>query len=200
MQCKNHPDKPAKYFCVSCRVPLCDDCAEESEPGRYYCFKCAMITSVSAVSATIRDKKERAADGKAKEKKKLTAFHYFIILTSTLILAMWGFIFFGGQEFPESEDNIDLAGNTRVLLFMVDGSIKNYAHANGNKYPERLINLIPDYLSIGSDQLHHLALLSYEKDPKTGYRLFLANPEPGEMHIIITADGIQYQLQSEREA
>ena len=200
MQCKNHPDKLATFFCVGCEMPLCDDCAEESEPGRYYCFKCAMMTSVSAVGATIRDKKERVADGRGKEKKKLTAFHYFIILTSTLILAMWGFILFGGQEFPESEDSIDLAGNTRVLLFMVDGGIKNYAHANGNIYPQRLINLVPDYLSIGSDQLRHLALLSYEKDPKTGYRLFLTNPEPGEMHIIISADGIQYQLQSEREA
>jgi hypothetical protein len=159
-----------------------------------------MITSVSAVSATIRDKKERAADGKAKGKKKLTAFHYFVILTSMLILAMWGFILFGGQEFPESEGNINLAGNTRVLLFMVDGGIKSYAHANRNTYPQRLLDLIPDYLSIGSDQLRHLTLLSYEKDPRTGYRLFLANPKPGEMHIIISADGIQYQLQSEKEA
>ena len=200
MECKNHPDKQATHFCVSCGIPLCDDCAEESEPGRYYCFKCAMMTSVSAVSATIRDKKERAADGRAKVKKKLTAFHFFIILTSTLILAMWGFILFGGQEFPDFESNVNLAGNTRVLLFMVDGGIKNYAHANGNIYPQRLPDLVPDYLSIGSDQLRHLALLSYEKDPKTGYRLFLANPKPGEMHIIISADGIQYQLQSEKEA
>ena len=200
MQCKNHPDKQATRFCVACEIPLCDDCAEESEPGRYYCFKCAMMTSVSAVSATIRDKKERTADGRAKVKKKLTAFHYFIILTSTLILTMWGFILFGGQEFPDFEGNVNLAGNTRVLLFMVDGGIKNYAHANGNIYPQRLPDLVPDYLSIGSDQLRHLALLSYQEDPKIGYRLFLANPKPGEMHIIISADGIQYQLPSEKEA
>ena len=83
---------------------------------------------------------------------------------------------------------------------MVDGGIKSYAHANGNIYPQRLVNLVPDYLSIGSDQLPQLARLSYEKDPKTGYRLFLANPEPGEMRIIISADGIQYQFQSETEA
>jgi hypothetical protein len=200
MQCKNHPDRQATHFCATCEMPLCDDCAEESEPGRYYCFKCAMITSVSAVGATMRDKKERAAEGRAKEKKKLTAFHYFVIFTSTLILAMWGFILFGGQEFPNTEGNIDLAGNTRVLLFLVDGGIKNYAHANGNTYPQRLPDLVPDYLSIGSDQLRHLALLSYERNPKTGYRLFLTNPKPGEMQIVISADGIEYQLQSEKEA
>lgn len=200
MQCKNHPDKQATHFCVACEMPLCNDCAEESEPGRYYCFKCAMMTSVSAVSASILDKKERAAEGREKEKKKLTAFHYFVILTSTLILAMWSFILFGGQEFPVSEETVNLAENTRVLLFMVDGGIKDYAHANGNKYPQRLPDLIPDYLSIGSDQLRYLALLSYERDPEKGYRLSLTNPKPGEMHIIISADGIQYQLQSEKEA
>ena len=159
-----------------------------------------MMTSISAVGTTMRDKKERVAAGRAKVKKKLTAFHYFIILTSTLILAMWGFILFGGQEFPDFEGNVNLAGNTRVLLFMVDGGIKNYAHANGNTYPQRLPDLVPDYLSISSDQLRHLALLSYERDPKTGYRLFLTNPKPGEMHIIISAHGIQYQLPSEKEA
>lgn len=199
MECKNHPDRQATHFCVACETPLCDDCAEESEPGRYYCFKCAMMTSVSAVGATIRDKREKAADGRAKAKKKLTAFHYFVIFTSALILAMWGFILFGGQEVPDFEGNVDLAGNTRVLLFMVDGGIKNYAHANGNRYPQRLSDLVPDYLSIGPDQLRHLALLSYEKDPKMGYRLSLANPKPSEMHIVISAEGIQYQLQSESE-
>ena len=80
------------------------------------------------------------------------------------------------------------------------GSIKSYAHDNENTYPQKLPDLVPDYISISSDQLRHLALLSYEKDPISGYRLFLTNPKPGDMHIIISADGIQYQLQSEKEA
>jgi hypothetical protein len=158
-----------------------------------------MKASISAVGETIRDKKERAADGRAKEKKKLTAFHYFVICTSTLILAMWGFILFGGQEFPDLEGSIDLGGNTRVLLFMVDGGIKSYAHAKGNGYPETLDDLVPDYLSIPSDQLRHLELLSYERDPETGYKLSLKNSE-GEMHIIISADGIQYKKNPKEEA
>jgi hypothetical protein len=158
-----------------------------------------MMTSVSAVSTTIRDKKEKVAEGKTRTRKKLTAFHYFVIFTSTLILAMWGFILFGGQEFPDFQGKINLAGNTRVLLFMVDGGIKNYAHRNENRYPEKLSDLLPDYLSIEANQVHHLELLSYYKDPKLGYRLFLANPKPGEMHITISADGIQYQLPSDKE-
>ena len=197
MQCKNHPDRQATQFCVACDMPLCNECAEESESGQYYCFRCAMKASISAGSETIRDKKEKAADGRAKEKKRLTAFHYFVIFTSTLILAMWGYILLGGQEYSEFEENINLAENTRVLLFMVDGGIKSYAQAKGNSYPETLDELVPDFLSESTKQ--HLKQLSYKKDSKTGYELSLKNPE-GEMHIIISADGIQYIDSSNKEA
>lgn len=200
MQCKNHPDKRATRFCEGCNIPLCDDCVEENNTGQYYCFQCAMMTSVSAVGTTIRDKRERAAGEKKGARKRLTTFHYFVLFTGTLILGMWGFILFGGQEPPDFEGNINLAGNTRVLLFMVDGGIKSYAHTKGNIYPERLPDLIPKYLSLGVSQVRLLDTLFYEKNPKTGYRLSLANPKPGEMYIIISADGIQYQLPSGEEA
>lgn len=192
MQCKNHPDRQATQFCVACGMPLCNDCAEESESGQYYCFRCAMKASISAGSETIRDKKEKAADGRAKEKKRLTAFHYFVIFTSTLILAMWGYILLGGQEYTEFEENINLAGNTRVLLFMVDGGIKSYAHANGNRYPETLDDLVPDYVSIDLEGFleEHPNMLSYERNPEKGYSLVLK--ESKEMHIVISADGIRY--------
>ena len=200
MKCKNHPDEPATQFCEECRIPLCDDCAEEIEPGRYYCFKCAMMSSVSAVGTTMLDKRERVAEEKEKVKKKLTAFHYFIIASSALILAMWGFILFGGQDPPEFEGRMDIASNTRVLLFMVDSGIKSYAHAEGNTYPEKLPDLIPKHLSLEAGQISLLEVLSYKKNPETGYQLSLAHPKPEEMQIIISADGIQYQLPSGEEA
>lgn len=192
MQCKNHPDKRATQFCAGCGIPLCDDCAEEAKPGQYYCFQCAMMTSISAVGTTIKDKREKVAEEKAKEKKKLTAFHYFVISCSVLILAMWGFILFGGQEPPT--ETVDFAKNKRVFLFMVDGALKRYGHHEGNTYPLNLTDLIPKYLALGEKQAAQLIGLSYQWDPEIGYRLSLANPEPGEMHIIITPKGIQYQL------
>ena len=186
----------ATQLCAGCGIPLCDDCAEEAKPGQYYCFKCAMMASVSEVGTTIQDKREKVAEEKRKVKKKLTAFHYFIIACGVLILAMWAFILFGGQEPPDMRSKVDFGQNTRVLLFMVDGAIKNYAHSEGNRYPERLLDLIPKYLLFGADQLHHLGTLSYEKDPVIGYRLSLAKPKEGEMDIIISSKGIQYRLPS----
>ncbi|MGD9033970.1 MAG: hypothetical protein PVH02_14980, partial [Desulfobacteraceae bacterium] len=63
-----------------------------------------------------------------------------------------------------------------------------------NNYPERLTDLIPKYLSLGDNKATQLIGLYYERDPEIGYRLALANPIPGEMRIIITPGGIQYQL------
>ena len=99
MQCKNHPDRRAEHFCSGCRIPLCADCAEETKPGEYYCFQCAMLVSVSAVGTTIKGKREKVAEHKekAKEKKKRTPFHYFVMVSSVMILVMWGVILFGGQ-------------------------------------------------------------------------------------------------------
>jgi hypothetical protein len=191
MQCKNHPNRRAQHLCAGCGIPLCNECAEESKPEKYYCFQCAMLSSISAVGTTIKGKREKAAEEKVKKKIKLGAFHYFVIAAGVLILAMWGFILFGGQEAPAG--TVDLTKNSRVFLFLVDGAIKRYAHYEGNKYPDKLIELIPKYLS-GDNQAIQLMGLFYQRDPEVGYRLSLANPNPGEMNIIITSRGIQYQL------
>jgi hypothetical protein len=67
MQCKHHPDKAAEVFCTSCNAPLCRECAEESRPGQYYCFECAMLHSISQVGTSIKDRRERGAEKKEKE-------------------------------------------------------------------------------------------------------------------------------------
>jgi hypothetical protein len=153
-----------------------------------------MLFSVSEVGTSIKDKRERAAEKKIKKKEKWGPFQYFVTLCCVLIVVMWGVILFGGQKAPAR--TADFAKNYRVLLFMVDGAIKNYAHYEGNKYPDQLFDLVPKYLSLGEDQLHHLQILSYQKDQKVGYSLSLADPEPGEMKITISPKGIQYELPS----
>jgi len=192
MQCKNHPDRKAEHFCAGCGIPLCGDCAEETKPGEFYCFKCAMLVSVSAVGTTMKGKKERLAEKKEKEKekKKWTSFRYFVVVSSVMILVMWGVILFGGQKAPAGA--ADLAGQPRILLFMVDGGLKRYAHYEDNRYPARLIDLVPKYLSLVKEELPLLDTLSYARDPELGYRLSLARPKPGEMNLIISPKGIKY--------
>ncbi|MBN1849129.1 MAG: B-box zinc finger protein [Deltaproteobacteria bacterium] len=190
MKCKNHPNREAVTFCANCGIPLCSDCAEKSPSGKTYCFQCAMIYSVSEVGTSIVDKREKSEGKKKHKKKKWGAFQYFVIVSCVLILVMGGVIIFGAPE--ESGKKIDFANNQRVFLFMVDSCIKRYAHYEGEKYPEKLTDMVPKYLPMKKEDLHHLESLLYQKDPSVGYRLSMAKPKPGEMNIIISPKGIQY--------
>lgn len=189
MQCKTHPNRRAEHFCAGCGIPLCNDCSEEVQPGKFYCFQCAMLTSVSAVGTTIQDKRVKAAEKREEAKKKWTPFRYFMVVGAVLILVMWGVIIFGGQQAPAG--TVDLANQPRVLLFMVDSAVKRYAHYEGNQYPAKLSDLVPKYLKLPEKDLPQLQNLSYERDQALGYRLSLARPKPGEK-ILITAKGVKY--------
>jgi len=197
MQCKYHPERKAEHFCASCRAPLCDECAEEVKPGSYLCFQCAMIQSVSEVGKSIEEKRE---EEEKKKKKRWGPFQYFVIASSVVILVMWAYILFGGQELPPRITTIDYGKQGRVLLFTVDGALKRYAHYEGNKYPEQLTDLIPKYLSLEGSQILNLKKLVYQTNPETGYRLSLATPERGEMNVILTPKGLEITGPSEEGA
>lgn len=191
MKCKNHPKKDAVQFCSSCGIPICEDCIEEPSPGQYYCFQCAMLQTVSVVGSSLVDKKTKADERKLTKKKTWGPFQYFVLLSSVLIAVMWGVIIFGGQKAPGQK--IDFDRQERVFLFMVDSSIKRYAHYEGNKYPEKLTDLVPKYLRLSDEDIVQLNRFKYIKDTETGYQLSFVNPKQGEMNIIISPKGIRYE-------
>jgi hypothetical protein len=147
-----------------------------------------MLHSVSEVGSTLKDKREKSAKKKEKEQKKWGSFQYFLIVSGIIILSMWGYIIFGGQEVPASR--VDFGNQPRILLFMVDGAIKRFAHYEGNQYPEKLTDLIPKYLNIANVDLAHLNSLSYQRDANLGYSLSFKNPREGQMGISINSQGI----------
>jgi len=198
MQCKNHPDEVAEYFCTNCHAPLCSQCVEEVRPGVYACFQCAMLLSVSKGESTLADKRERTTRDRSKKKIKWGPFHYFLVVSSLLIVVMWAVIIFGGRSSPQRTSTF--SKNSRVLLFMVQGALKRYAHYEGNKYPERLSELVPRYLSLRESELSHLNRLSYTRSPEDGYRLSLSRPEKGEMNVILLPKGIQYAASKDEGA
>jgi hypothetical protein len=195
MQCKHHPDRQAEHFCANCGIPLCAECSEESKPGEFYCFQCALRTSVSDVGTSIKDKREKQAEKKEKkEGKKWTPFRYFVVVSSVVILVLWGIILFGGEKPPSG--TADIVNQPRILLFMVDGALKRFAHFEGGKYPPNLTDLIPKYLALSKQDIPHLNKLVYVRDVSIGYRLSLANPKAGEMNIIISPKGIKSESSS----
>jgi len=190
MNCKYHPDRKAEFFCTSCHAPLCKECVEMSQSGEPYCYECAMLHSIAAVGTSLKERKDKGEKRKEQEKKRRGPFSYFIIVSCVLIAVMWGVILFGKKPAPPA--SAELAANERVLLFMVDGAIKRYALYKGNTYPAALSELLPEYLSLRTDETGLLKRLSYQRDPKLGYRLRLVKPGPGEMNLILTPKGIVY--------
>ena len=123
------------------------------------------------------------------QKKKWDPYRYFLIGSLTLILMMCVVIFFGGRTAPQSA--AEIASNGRVFLFMVDGALKRYAHYEGNVYPERLPDLVSQYLAFKDSEIFHLEKLTYERDPYAGYRLSLVNPSNSETKMFLSAKGIE---------
>lgn len=190
MNCKYHPDRKAEVFCTSCNAPLCNECAEQSSSGDYYCYECAMLHSLTQVGTSIKDRKDKGEERKEKAKKRWGPFGYFVIVSTVLIAVMWGVIIFGKKPAPPASSEV--ATNDRVLLFMVDGAIKRYALYKNNTYPTELTELLPEYLSIREGEAVSLQRLTYRPDPTVGYRLSLTRPGSGEMNLILTPKGIEY--------
>jgi hypothetical protein len=194
MQCKHHPHKTAEYICAVCNAPLCGECVEEVKPGVYACFQCAMLQSVSEVGSELANKHETAVEKETKKKKRWGPFRYFALVSSVLILVMWGVILFGGKPAPTTAGlTLEKGKAGRVLLFLVDSALKRYAHYEGNRFPESLSDLAPKYLQLKESQIPYLNRLSYVRDPnpQVGYRLSLADQGKGEMKIILSLSGIQ---------
>lgn len=189
MKCKYHEERNAEQFCASCGIPICSDCIEEVRPDEFFCFQCAMLQSVTQGGTSIVDKRDKAKRKALGKKVEWGPFHYFIVISSVLIAVMWGVIIFGGKEAPGNR--IDFVRQERAFLFMVDSSIKRYAHYENDKYPEQLVDLVPKYLPMKKNELIYLDLLSYVKSINAGYMLSLANPKSGEF-IILTPNGISY--------
>jgi hypothetical protein len=146
-----------------------------------------MFQSVSAGGTSLDEKQEKVARKKERFRKR-GPFKYFVAVSGVLILVMWGVILFGGKAPPTR--NAEFSKKGRVLLFMVHGALKRYAHYEGRRYPERLSDLAPKYLSLGKSELHLLDKLSYETDPGMGYRLSLTSPDRGGMTVVLSAKGI----------
>jgi len=160
-----------------------------------------MLHSVSAVGTGLTEKQAKAVEKRAKKKKKWGPFQYFLTVSSTLILVMWMVIIFGGQKAPEKSGVVLERGKAnRVLLFLVDGALKRYAHYEGNRYPDTLTDLVPQYLQMRKDQTQILGRLSYIKVPGTGYELSIANPRTGDMSLILTPKGVKYAQPSGGES
>jgi len=130
----------------------------------------------------------RSEERKEDRKKDWGLFHLYVLISSALIIAMWGVIIRGGEPAPPR--TVHVVERPTLLLFLVDGAIKRYAHYEETGYPARLSDLLPRYVPIRKEELSCLDTLSYSTDPTGGYRLALTDRSTGDVIIVLSPQGI----------
>jgi len=123
-----------------------------------------------------------------KREKAWGMFHLYLLISSALIIAMWGVIIRGGE--PPPPRTVHLVERPTVILFLVDGAIRRYAHYEERGYPEQLSDLPVKYIPLGKEGLSSLDALSYSTDPAEGYRLALIDPSTSEVIVVLSPQGI----------
>ena len=130
----------------------------------------------------------RSEELKVNRKKKWGMFHLYLLISAALIIAMWGVLIRGGEPPPLRTAHV--VERPTVLLFLVDGAIRRYAHYEERGYPERLSDLHPKYVPLRKEELSCLEVLSYSTDPAEGYRLALIDRSAGDVIIMLSPEGI----------
>ena len=131
-------------------------------------------------------------------KKHWGTFHIYLLISATLIIAMWGLIIRGGE--PPPPRTAPVVERPTVLLFLIDTALRRYAHYEERGYPEQLSDLHPKYIPLRQKELASLERFSYSADPAEGYRLGLIDHSTGNVTIILAPQGIVYMLPSGRES
>ena len=131
-------------------------------------------------------------------KKHWGAFHISLLISATLIIAMWGLIIRGGE--PPPPKTAPVVERPTVLLFLIDTALRRYAHYEERGYPERLSDLHPKYVPLRQEELSSLERFSYSADPAEGYRLGLIDRRTGYVTIVLSPQGIVYTLPSDRQS
>jgi len=140
----------------------------------------------------------RSEERKEKRKKEWGVFHLYLLISAALIIAMWGVLIRGGE--PPPPKTIHVVERPTVLLFLVDGAIRRYAHYEERGYPEQLSDLHPKYVPLRKEELSCLEVLSYSTDPAEGYRLALIDRSTGNVTIVLSPQGIVCMSPSDEES
>jgi hypothetical protein len=131
-------------------------------------------------------------------KKHWGAFRISLLISATLIIAMWGLIIRGGE--PPPSRTAAVAERPTVLLFLIDTALRRYAHYEKRGYPEQLSDIDPKYVPLRQEELSSLERFPYSTNPAEGYHLGLIDRSTGNVTIVLSPQGIVYMLPSNRQS
>lgn len=192
MGCVYHPDRDSVAYCDQCEAELCESCTLRVEDGRTVCHRCMLALSLNDVKSETTMRVQAKEDRLVGLHKKWRPTYIESVLTIglVLVLGLVGLRFYWDRTELKSAIILDVTDPVE-LLAEFQAILAHYSVANGNSYPDSLIELLPRYLNDAAENLRVLRYLDYNPNERTGYLLRIkpGSPIPGE-NLIATAEDI----------
>jgi len=193
MGCIYHPDREKIAFCHHCEADLCENCAIRVESGRTLCHRCMLVVSLEDVKSETSMKEEVEEDRRvgAQDKKRFTYIQWLFVAGAVLMLILMALRFHWSQIEFRPQIVLDIAAPVELLADLQQ-ALAHYSAEHGNRYPDGIFELIPDYLPDVAKNREVLRSINYSLDQNEGYRLQIksGSPLPGET-LVATALSIQ---------
>lgn len=193
MGCIYHPDRESVAFCHHCEADLCESCAIRTENGKILCHRCVLAVSLEDVKAETSMKKEAEEERRVglKEKKRFTYVQWVCMVVAVSIVILTALRFHWSETEFRPQTVLDVTEPVE-LLAALQQALAHYSAQHGNRYPDEVYDLIPDYLEDVAENRGALRHISYSLDENAGYRLQIKSGSSlsGET-LVATALGIQ---------
>jgi len=175
--------------CFKCGEPLCEDCVMKKVKGRYYCFRCAIEESLVNF-----EKEEKKIEKLRRERelylkgKKKTVSRLRIAMFIMLGLAVVEGVFYSRLYLERKRSlNENYLQYINTNIDFINMALKNYSRLNNGEYPNKLSELIPQYLPEFKLSFLLSKELSYKKDRELGYLLSWTGSFGGRRAKIVVA-------------
>ncbi|MBW2028475.1 MAG: B-box zinc finger protein [Deltaproteobacteria bacterium] len=180
MKCAIHPDRNAKYSCVSCKRPLCEDCAIEVGGGITKCMNCTFRGALQEINQRRQEKitsrKHKEVEKEVKKKKK-AYLRVIIPISIGLAVAIVELLLYYRVTSVMEVEEFRPAEDPSAFAIVLDEAIRSYALDHGGVVPGRLQELLGRYLPREKIRPVDLEGYRYARTSPTSYTL-----EPMDMN------------------
>ncbi|MBW1997836.1 MAG: B-box zinc finger protein [Deltaproteobacteria bacterium] len=174
MKCSSHPNRNAKFHCLSCRRALCEECAIELEDGRYQCMGCTLRATLEEIEERRHDKirsKDKKEIEKEVKKKKRAYLRILVPVSIGLVIAIVELLLYHKITSTTEVEHLQPEKNPFAVAIVIRQAISDYARDHKGVVPGGLEELLGKYLPEGRVSAMDLQAFHYERKSPYSYVL-----------------------------
>ena len=192
MACVYHPDRDSVSRCGHCKADLCESCVIRVERRGSFCHRCLLTLSLQEVKGETsrRERDEEHARVGLRRAWRPSYIQSVVAIGIVLVLVLVGLQRHWSQTEPRPRIILDSTQPVE-LLAGVQAALENYFLAQGNRYPDSLYDLFPEFLSDEEENRRALRYLLYDRSATEGYLLRIKPSVISGEKLIATALGIR---------